>query len=104
MNDAFLNLLGLARRASRLSPGHDAALAAVLRKRAQLILLTSDASERLEREFVRAGEGRIRILKVRYTMNEIDHAAGVKAAVLTVDDEGFARRLQQLNDQEETSL
>ena len=104
MSDAFLNLLGLARRASRLSPGHDAALAAVLRRRARLILLASDASERLVREFVRAGEERIPILRLPYTMDQIDHAAGVRAAVLTVDDEGFARKLQELNNREETSL
>ena len=104
MSDAFLNLLGLARRASKLSTGHDAALAAFLRRRARLILLTSDASERLVREFVRAGEERIAILKLRYTMDEIYHAAGVRAAVLTIDDEGFARKLQELNNREETSL
>lgn len=104
MSDPFLNLLGLARRASKLSPGHDAALASVLKRKAELILLTSDASERLEREFTRAGEGRIHMIKLRYTMDEIYHAAAVRAAVLTVDDKGFVRKLQELNIREETSL
>ncbi|MFR8010437.1 MAG: L7Ae/L30e/S12e/Gadd45 family ribosomal protein [Clostridia bacterium] len=104
MSDPFLNLLGLARRASKLSPGHDAALASVLKRKAELILLTSDASERLEREFTRAGEGRIHMIKLRYTMDEIYHATAARAAVLTVDDKGFARKLQELNIREETSL
>lgn len=104
MSDSFLNLLGLARRASKLSPGHDAALAAVLKRKAELILLTSDASERLEREFTRAAEGKIEILRLRYTINEIYHATAARAAVLTVDDQGFARKLQELNNREEISL
>lgn len=104
MSDPFLNLLGLARRASKLSPGHDAALASVLKRKAELILLTSDASGRLEREFTRAAEGKVEIEKLRYTMDEIYHATAARAAVLTVDDKGFARKLRELNKQEETSL
>lgn len=51
MDDKALGLLGIARRAGRLSLGHDAAKGAVLAGRARLCLISADASDRLEREF-----------------------------------------------------
>lgn len=101
MNDRFLNLLGLARKAQRLSPGHDAALAAVLQGRARLILVAADASQRLTREFTRAAEEKTPLLPISYTMQELYHATGARAAVLTLDDEGFARRARELYDRED---
>ena len=53
MDDKALGLLGIARRAGRLSLGHDAAKGAVLAGRARLCLISADASDRLEREFFR---------------------------------------------------
>ena len=50
MDDKALGLLGIARRAGRLSLGHDAAKGAVLAGKARLCLISADASERLERE------------------------------------------------------
>ncbi|HIT52676.1 MAG TPA: ribosomal L7Ae/L30e/S12e/Gadd45 family protein [Candidatus Fimivicinus intestinavium] len=95
MNDKALGLLGIARRAGRLSLGHDAAKSAVLAGRARLCLISADASERLEREFARmtgAGE-KLPIRRVRYTMEQFGHAIGVRTGVLTVDDGGFAEKL-----------
>ena len=48
MTDSKLNgVLGLARRAGKVSLGHDAALTAVKQRAAHLCLVASDASERL---------------------------------------------------------
>ena len=76
MDDKALGLLGIARRAGRLSLGHD-------------------ASDRLEREFFRMtqGEKSIPLRRVRYTMEQFHRAIGAKAGVLTVDDDGFAEKL-----------
>ena len=95
MSDKTLGLLGIARRAGRLSLGHDAAKNAILAGKARLCLISADASERLEREFCRmAGAGeKFPIRRVRYTMEQLDHAIGVRAGVLTVDDGGFAEKL-----------
>ncbi len=99
MNDKFLNLLGMARRAGKLSLGHDAAKGAVRFGKAHLIIVSADASERLKEEFegrVSASENDIQILLTDYTMYAIGTAIGSKAGVLTVDDKGFAERLAQL--------
>lgn len=95
MDDKALGLLGIARRAGRLSLGHDAAKSAVLAGRARLCLISADASDRLEREFSRMtqGEKSIPLRRVRYTMEQLHHAIGARTGVLTVDDDGFAEKL-----------
>lgn len=99
MNHKLLQLLGMARKANRLSLGHDAALDAVLAKKARLCLLTSDASERLEREFTRAArdyENKLEIVRIPFTIHEIHAAVRFKAGVLTVNDDGFAKAVRKL--------
>lgn len=94
--DRTLQLFGLARRAQRLSMGHDAALASVLRGKAKLCLVCADASPRLLREFERAARDRAApVLRIRYTMAEVGGATGMRAGVFTIDDEGFARKARE---------
>ena len=87
-NDKALSMLGICRRAGKLSCGH-----------ARLCLLSSDASERLCEEFERAcsSEGRsVPLIKTGYTMQEIGRATSLRSAVLTVDDRGLASRIQTI--------
>ena len=48
MNEKILSLFGLARRAGRLAPGHDAVVESIVKNRAKLCVLCLEASERLE--------------------------------------------------------
>lgn len=94
----FYNILGLARRAGKIGWGHDAALGAVKYGNAYLCILTSDASERLKSEFIRAcsSDGRnVPVQEVEKTMDEMKGVIGVRAGVLTVNDEGFAKSLNK---------
>ncbi len=94
----FYNILGLARRAGKIGWGHDAALGAVKYGNAYLCILTSDASERLKSEFIRAcsSDGRnVPVQEVEKTMDEMKGIIGVRAGVLTVNDEGFAKSLNK---------
>ena len=76
-------MLGLARRAGRLSMGHD------------------DVSQRLVEEFKRACDyDGIKILKIEETINDIHSALGYKAGVITVNDENFSQRIEELINQE----
>lgn len=101
----FLSLLGMCRRAGKLGWGHDACMDSVMHGRAQICLLTTDASERLKREFRRAAayDGRtLDVIDLPYTMQDIKDATGVRAGVLTTEDEGFAKRLAELHRIERT--
>ena len=98
MNDKFLNLLGMARRGGKLSLGHDAAIGSIVKNKAQLCIISSEVSERLKKEMLHACsfEGKnIPVLITKYETLTLSKAIGSKAAVITVDDEGFSKALQQ---------
>ncbi len=95
-NPKLLSLLGMCRRAGKLSCGHDAAVGSLRSKSAKLCLLSSDSSERLRKETEREATFDGRDVPVRImmsTMDEIGHATGLKSAVVTVNDEGFAKSM-----------
>ena len=98
MNDRFLSLLGMARRSGSLSLGHDAAVSSVVKSRAKLCVLSFEGSDRLKKEMNHActyGGKNIPLLITDYTITELSAAIGSKAAVITVDDDGFAKALQE---------
>lgn len=103
MNENKLHsLLGLSRKAGKLSLGHDASLYALLRGNAALCLLSQDASERLEAEFRRVAQQNekqpgqeVPVMRIPFTMDEIGQAVSLRSAVLTVNDAGFSRTIQQ---------
>lgn len=104
LKDKVLSMLGLARRAGKLSMGHDMAEQAVKKGKAKLIFFCSDVSPRLIDEFEKKSEVQkynIPVLKTDITMNEIHYSAGYKAGVITINDENFSKRIITLSEQEE---
>ncbi|MBQ9530488.1 MAG: ribosomal L7Ae/L30e/S12e/Gadd45 family protein [Eubacterium sp.] len=96
-NKKYLSMLGLARRAGKLSMGHDMALKAVKEKKAKIVVFASDVSPRLIEEFKRACDyDGINILNIEERINDIHSALGYKAGVITVNDENFSRRIEEL--------
>ena len=76
-----LSLLGLARRAGRLSPGFDAAAESIKKGTAKVVLLAGD----------------VPVHRLAETMQQAGAAIGKKSAgVLAVNDDGFARKLSAL--------
>lgn len=105
MNTKIHDMLGLCRRAGKLSGGHDAAFASISHAKAAACFLTKDASERLKQEFRETVcfEGRnVPLFELDSTMYDIQSATGSKYAVFTVDDPGFAKRLEQLLSKEDS--
>lgn len=102
-NDKTLSMLGLARRAGKLSMGHDMALQALLKNKAKLILFCSDVSPRLINELNTTMEKHkinTAVVKTSYTMDEIYFSVGYRAGVITVNDENFSKRIIELLKQE----
>lgn len=94
-----LSMLGLARRAGRLSMGHDTALSAVFDHKAKCLIFASDTSERLRLEFKTAMDKRKINIPVFYTditIDEIHFSCGYRAGVITVNDENFSRKIISL--------
>ena len=94
-------MLGMARRAGRLSMGHDMAMKAVKENKAKLVIFASDISLRLIEEFKRAcSSDNIKCEKIEETINDIHRNLGYKAGVITVNDENFSKRIIELINQE----
>jgi ribosomal protein L7Ae-like RNA K-turn-binding protein len=101
-----MSMLGMARRARRLSMGHDMALNSLKSKKASLIIFASDVSDRLIQEFKIASDKfcpDITICKIDETINDVHMLLGYKAGVITVDDKNFSDRIAQLIKQEENA-
>lgn len=100
MDNKVSGFLGIARRASKLSLGHDASQAAIKDYKAKLCIVASDASDRLKNEFIllcNNTNGKAPLIITDYTMDEIGMCLGAKkTAVLTVDDFGFAQKIKTL--------
>lgn len=97
-------MLGLARRAGALSMGHDMATESIRKGKAECLLFCSDVSQRLFRDFEitsKKSGWHKKVLKTELTMNEVGHAAGYRAGVLTVNDKNLAEKICELLDQEE---
>ncbi len=97
MEDKALGLLGLARRAGKLTVGHDAVVSSMAAHRSRLVIIAEDASENTKKSVLRSAEeyGTHTII-VCGTKDEISYAIGKTAAVVSVDDEGFAKGLRKV--------
>lgn len=99
INNQLGNLLGIARRAGKLDLGGEAAKQSVRRRRAKLVLLAADLSQRtagtVRAEAENAG---VRASPLPLSMAETEAALGKRTGVIAVNDEGFAHALLKLMD------
>ncbi len=106
MNDKLLSMLGLARRAGRLSCGFDASVDSMKIGKSALLLLANDLSERTERAVkAKAEQYSVGYIMCGRDMSSIGNAIGKKmTGIISVNDSGFAEKLKALcaeNRQEE---
>ena len=104
MPKKYISMLGMARRAGRLSMGHDTALGSLREQKAQLIIFARDISPRLIEEFTVARDkynNELEMLQIDESIDELHKALGYKAGVIAVNDSNFSVRLIQLIKQEE---
>lgn len=97
MNDRILSFLGLARRAGKLSLGFDPSVDAMIHGRTKLLLLCEDLSERSKSKILRITDRtKTQIIFLNISMNEVGMAIGKTSGIISVDDEGFAKKLVML--------
>ena len=98
MNNKLCGLLGIAKRSGHILIGFDAVRAALLTKKAQLVLLACDCSSKTEKELHYAGKDTTcPILSVKETKDELAAALGLEkpVAVTATDDSGFANAMMK---------
>ena len=95
----IMGFLGLSRRAGKLSCGHDAVIESIVKDKAELIILSSDASERLKNEIKHAatyGNRNIPVIESPFLMVDYYNGIGKKSAVFSVTDKSFKEKLETM--------
>jgi len=95
VNDKFLNFLGLCRRAGKMKIGCDTVIESVELGNAKLVLMASDISENTKKKVISALSG-VTYYILDYSKDELSFSLGKTCAVLSVEDEGFAKKLSEL--------
>ncbi len=94
MQDKVLSMIGLARRAGCADSGDAAVRCAIDRRKARLIILAGDASERTKEVFRHLARESGTPLAVYGAVNDLGRALGKPLrAVVSINDEGFARSI-----------
>ena len=97
MNDRFLSMLGIARRAGKAEFGYDKALTAVHSGKAKAVFCAADLSPKTKRGIDFAAEGTsIKIISTDRSMFDITNAVGLKTGIVAVTDSGIANKLISL--------
>ncbi|HEX3025704.1 MAG TPA: ribosomal L7Ae/L30e/S12e/Gadd45 family protein [Clostridia bacterium] len=98
MEDKLFGMLGIARRAGKITFGFDAVVRSVTEGTAFLVLMSQDVAERTERQTIRAcDENSVKAMKTKKSMLDIGYAIGRgSTAVLSVTDSSIAAKLEEL--------
>lgn len=95
----IMGFLGLARRAGKLCCGHDAVIESIVKDKAELVILASDASERLKNEIKHAANydnKNINVIECEFIMQDFFNGIGKKSAVFSVTDKSFKEKLKTM--------
>ena len=96
MNSNTLSFFGLIRRAGKLTIGCDPAVDSMKKGTAKLVVMVSDISKNTKKTVLKnAKEYGVHTIIVNCTKDELSFAVGKLAAVVSVDDDGFAGSLDK---------
>lgn len=101
MNDKILSLLGICRRAGKLTIGADPSKDSIQNHKAKLIIFASDFSKGSSKSVLQAAHQYcVRTLTLNRSKNEVSAAVGKLCGVMAVEDKGFADKLETLIENE----
>ncbi len=97
MQDRFLSLLGLCRRAGKLTIGNDPVLDSISKKKAELVIIAGDCSKNTSKGvLIHAHKHNVQTVITPYSKDDISFALGKYCAVLSIEDKGFAKKAYTL--------
>lgn len=95
----LLNLLGLCRRAGRLTLGNDPVTDSVISKKAFMVLIASDASQHTAKDMlILCHKCGIKAAMLSVSKDDLSAAVGKYCAVVAICDAGFAKKAATLVD------
>ena len=93
MNNKLLSLLGMCRRAGKLTIGYDKTLELFKKNKVLVILVAADTAPRTEKELRFHTNSALPVVRLEETKEQLSHAIGTAAGVVGVPDEGFAKQV-----------
>lgn len=97
MYEKLLSLLGLARRAGKLTLGFDAAVQSADKGTSSLLITAGDLSERSKKAVAAAADrSRTELIALDIPMSRLGEAVGKHTGIISVNDPGFAGKLKTL--------
>ena len=97
MNDKFLSMLGIARKANMVSLGFNPVVDMLKTKKVKLIFIASDVSDKTRKNIkYEADKANVTIIDTPYTMEDFNRAVSKKAAVLSINDSGFKDKFLEI--------
>ena len=98
MNDKLLTLLGFAAKAGKLSYGAKAATDAAATKKARVVIICNDISEKSRKEMMfQCGRSGVRAIVLDdYDKETVSGAVGRSCGILSVNDSLFSEQLIKL--------
>jgi ribosomal protein L7Ae-like RNA K-turn-binding protein len=96
MTDKLLSLLGICRKANKLSFGFEASAEAIAAKKAALVVLAADISPKTAKEarFLASGSN-TEVIEIDATIDGLSQKTGRRAGVLAVTDIGLAAAVRK---------
>ena len=96
MNNKLLSLLGLMRRAGKLSLGFDAAAESAETGVSCLILTTADISPKTLKELNYKINNKTDVIAIGCGQDDIQQAIGKAVKIISINDKGFAQKARLL--------
>ena len=95
-NTKILNLLGLAIKAGKCATGEELTLKKVRSQEASIVFIATDASENTKKKISDKCHYYDIPYSDRFTQTELSQAIGKKRTVLSIVDNGFAKKIREL--------
>ena len=97
MDEAVFRIIGLCSRAGKIEVGEAKAEDRIKYKKSELIIISKDASDNTKKKFKSVCQsGGVRFIEIGNREILGKYAGRESAVVLSVSDEGFAKRIEQL--------
>ncbi len=96
MNNKLLSLLGMCRKAGKLTVGYEKTVELVKKQKLFLVLVAADTAPRTEKELRFHGNSTLPVVRLAETKEELSRAIGTAAGVVGITQEGFAKQAKLL--------
>lgn len=97
MKQKIINLLTICKKAGKVFLGSDAVKQGVIDRSVKVILISSDLSQKSEKEIrFFAERNNVSVFAADVTMDDVMNSLGRRSGIIGICDEGFAKRFTAL--------